>query len=147
LVLETASVSYRKTTSFLPVIELLRTYFEIEASDDVREVRDKVVRRLLNLDRALGPYLTALLALLGIPVEEPSWLALEPLQRRQRTLDALKNLILCEARRQPMLLAFEDLHWIDSETQALLKVLIDALTSAPLLLILTCRPEYEHDWG
>jgi len=147
LALETASVSYRQATSYLPVIELLRTYCKIEASDDVREVRDKVTARVLNLDQALLPHLPALLALLDIPVEEPSWHTLEPLQRRQRTLDALKQLILRQARRQPVILAFEDLHWIDSETQAFLEMLSDALTSAPLLLILTYRPEYDHDWG
>ena len=147
LALETASVSYRRATSYLPVIELLRTYCKIEASDDVREVRDKVTASVLNLDQALLPHLPALLALLDIPVEEPSWHTLEPLQRRQRTLDALKQLILHQARRQPVILAFEDVHWIDSETQAFLEMLSDALTSAPLLLILTYRPEYDHDWG
>lgn len=147
LALETASVSYRQATSYLPVIELLRTYCKIEARDDVREVRDKVTASVLNLDQALLPHLPALLALLDISVEEPSWHTLEPLQRRQRTFDALKQLILRQARRQPVILAFEDLHWIDSETQAFLETLSGALTSAPLLLILTYRPEYDHDWG
>jgi class 3 adenylate cyclase/tetratricopeptide (TPR) repeat protein len=147
LVLETASVSYRKAASYQPVIDLLRTYFKLEVSDDVHEVRNKVAGRLLDLDRALEPDLPALLALLDAPVEEPSWQALNSFQRRQRTLDALKHLVLRESQQQPVILVFEDLHWVDSETQAFLETLIDGLASAPLLLVLTYRPEYEHHWG
>jgi class 3 adenylate cyclase/tetratricopeptide (TPR) repeat protein/ABC-type cobalamin/Fe3+-siderophores transport system ATPase subunit len=147
LVLETASLSYRKATSYQPLIRLLKTYFKIEVSDDVGEMRKKVVDRLLALDQALAPDLPALLALLDVPVEDSSWQSLDSSQRRQRTLDALKRLILRESHRQPVILAIEDLHWIDSETQAFLQTLIDSLASAPLLLVLTYRPEYEHHWG
>jgi class 3 adenylate cyclase/tetratricopeptide (TPR) repeat protein len=147
LVLEAASVSYRRATSYQPVIDLLWSYFKIEASDDVDEMRNKVAGQLLDLDRDLAPDLPALLALLDVPVEEPSWQALDPFQRRQRTVDALKRLILRECQQQAVILTVEDLHWIDSETQAFLETLIDSLASARLLLILTYRPEYEHRWG
>jgi DNA-binding winged helix-turn-helix (wHTH) protein/tetratricopeptide (TPR) repeat protein len=147
LVLEAASVSYRRAASYQPVIDLLWSYFKIQATDDVREMRNKVAGCLLDLDRELARDLSPLLALLDIPVEEPSWQSLEPFQRRQRTLDALKRLILRECEQQPVVLAFEDLHWIDSETQAFLDTLIDSLASARLLLVLTYRPEYEHRWG
>jgi class 3 adenylate cyclase len=145
--LETVSVSYRRATSYLPVIELLKTYFEIESSDDAHQMREKVIGGLLDLDRNLAPDQFSLLALLDIPVEEPAWQLLDTSQRRQRTLDALKRLILRESQRQPLVLVFEDLHWIDGETQAFLEALIDGLASAPLLLILTYRPEYQHRWG
>lgn len=147
LLLETASVSYRATTSYQPVIDLLKSYFHIADSDDVREVTNAVSGRLLRLDRTLATDVPALLALLDIPVEEPSWQALDAFQRRQRTFEALKRLILRECQQQPVILAFEDLHCIDSETQAFLETLIDSLACAPLLLILTHRPEYEHSWG
>jgi class 3 adenylate cyclase len=114
LVLESVSVSYGKATSWLPVIELLKGYFKIQARDDQREIREKVTGKLLTLDRALEPSLPALLALLDMPVEDAAWSALDPGQRRQRTLDAVKRLLLREARDQPLLLIFEDLHWIDS---------------------------------
>jgi tetratricopeptide (TPR) repeat protein len=147
LVLETASVSYRTTTSYLPVIRLLKTYFKIEVSDDVREIRTKVVDRLLALDPDLAPDAPALLSLLDVPVDEPAWQVIDASQRRRRTLDALRRLILRESQNQPVILAFEDLHWIDRETEAFLGALIDGLASAPLLLILTYRPEYAHHWG
>ena len=144
LALGSACVSFGTGTSYLPVIELLKSYFGIEVSDDVGEMRNKVASKI---DPALAPDLPALMALLDIPVEETSWSALDALQRRQRTLDALKRLVLLECRRQPVMLVFEDLHWIDRETQAFLEALVDGLASAPLLLVLTYRPEYEHRWG
>src|SRR5205823_12604805 len=147
LVLEASSVSYGKATSYLPVIDLLRGYFRIQDRDDLREIREKVTGKLLTLDRALGPTLLALLVLLDVPVDDPSWQALDPAQRRQRTLDAVRRLLLREAREQPLLLIFEDLHWIDGETQALLDALVDSLGSARLLLLLNYRPEYQHPWG
>ena len=147
LTLETASVSYRKASSYLPVIGLLKRYFKIDDRDNVAVMRDKVYNAILALDPALACDLPPLLWLLDIPVEQASWDALDSTQRRQRTLDALKRLILRESLRQPVLLAFEDLHWIDSESQAFLESLIDGLTQARLLLFLTYRPEYKHSWG
>jgi tetratricopeptide (TPR) repeat protein len=147
LVLESASVSYGKATSYLPVIDLLKGYFKIQDRDDLREIREKVTGKLLTLDSVLEPTLPALLALLDVPMDDASWRTIDPGQRRQRTLDAVKRLLLREAREQPLLLIFEDLHWIDGETQALLDGLVDSLGSARLLLLVNYRSEYQHPWG
>jgi tetratricopeptide (TPR) repeat protein len=147
LTLESASVSYGKATSYLPVIDLLKGYFNVQDRDDLRKIREKVTGKLLTLDRALEPTLPALLALLDVPVDDASWHTLDPAQRRQRTLDAVKRLLLREAREQPLLLIFEDLHWVDGETQALLDALVDSAGSARLLLLVNYRPEYQHAWG
>jgi class 3 adenylate cyclase/tetratricopeptide (TPR) repeat protein len=147
LVLESTSVSYGKATSYLPVIDLLKGYFKIQDRDDLREIREKVTGKLLTLDEALKPTLPALLALLDVPVDDAAWQALDPAQRRQQTLDAVRRLLLREAREQPLLMIFEDLHWIDSETQALLDGLVESLGSARLLLLVNYRPEYQHAWG
>ena len=88
-----------------------------------------------------------MLALLDVPVDDAAWQTLAPAERRQRTLDAVKRLLLREAREQPLLVIFEDLHWIDSETQALLDGLVESLGSARLLLLVNYRPEYQHAWG
>ena len=72
---------------------------------------------------------------------------LDPAQRRQRTLTALKRVLLRESQVQPLLLVFEDLHWIDTETQALLDSLVESLPSAQILLLVNYRPEYQHGWG
>jgi class 3 adenylate cyclase len=147
LVLEGSSVSYGKMTSYLPVIDLLKGYFRIQDRDDLREIREEVTGKLLTLDRALEPTLPALLALLDVPLDDPYWQALDPGQRRQRTLDAVKRLLLRVAREQPLLIIFEDLHWIDGETQALLDGLVESLGSARLLLLVNYRSEYQHAWG
>ena len=146
-ILRAGAVSYGKSTSYLPVIDLLKSYFHIEDRDSAREIRDKVRARLLMLDPALEGTLPALLGLLDASDEDLQWQALDPRQRRQRTLDAIKQLLLREARTQPLLVILEDLHWIDSETQAVLDSLVDSLPPARLLLLVNYRPEYEHRWG
>src|SRR5262245_55411729 len=147
LTLESGSVSYGKATPYLPVIELLKGYFGIQERDDPRAIRERVAGKLLTLDRALEPLLTPLLALLDVPVEDAAWEGLDRAQRRQRTLDAVKQLLLRESQVQPLLVLFEDLHWIDSETQAVLDGLIESLPTARILLLVNYRPEYEHSWG
>ena len=146
LVLDSAAVSYGKATSYLPVLELLRRYFKIDARDDVRAIREKVTGKVLTLARTLEPTLPALLALLDVPVDEPTWSALDPVERRRLTLDAVKTLWFEEARERPLLLIVEDLHWVDGETQALLDDLVDGLGSTRLLLLVNYRPDYRHAW-
>jgi class 3 adenylate cyclase len=120
LVLESASVSYGKATPYFPIIDLLKRYSHVEEHDDVRTVRAKVTGQVLTLDPALQDAVPALLLLLDALPEDSPFLKLDPPQRRQRTLDALKRILLRESQEQPLLLVCEDLHWIDSETQALL---------------------------
>ncbi|MBI4638509.1 MAG: AAA family ATPase, partial [Candidatus Rokubacteria bacterium] len=147
LIVESGAVSYGKASAYLPVIDLLRAYFQIEARDDGRRIREKVTGKLLSLDRALEPALPALLGLLDVSVEESEWQRLEPSQRRQRTLDGVKRLLLRESQVQPLIVMFEDLHWIDTETQALLDGLVESLPTARFLLLVNYRPEYQHGWG
>jgi class 3 adenylate cyclase/tetratricopeptide (TPR) repeat protein len=147
LILESGSVSYGKATSYLPVIDLLKAYFKIQDRDDEREITEKVTGKLLTLDKALEPTLPAFLALLHVPVDDPKWRALDPSQRRQQSLGAVKRLLLRESQAQPLILLFEDLHWIDSETQAMLESLVESLPTVRLLLLVNYRPEYQHSWA
>jgi tetratricopeptide (TPR) repeat protein len=147
LILESGSVSYGKATPYLPVIDLLKAYFKIQDRDDQREIREKVTGKLLTLDKSLESTLPAFLALLDVPVDDPMWQALDPAQRRQQTLGAVKRLLLRESQVQPLILLFEDLHWIDSETQAMLESLVESLPTSRLLLLVNYRPEYQHGWA
>src|SRR5262245_62139950 len=147
LIIESGSVSYGKATPYLPLIDLLKTYFKIHDRDNQREIREKVTGKLLTLDKSLEPLLPAFLSLLNVTVEDEQWQMLDPSQRRLRTLDAVKRLLLRESQVQPLLLVLEDLHWIDSETQSFLDSLIESLPTARLLLLVNYRPEYQHGWG
>jgi tetratricopeptide (TPR) repeat protein len=140
-------VSYGKATPYFPVLDLLKRYGHIEDQDDTRTIRAKVTGQVLTLDEALQDTIPALLSLLDALPEDSLFLKLDPQQRRQRTLDALKRLLLRESQVQPLLLVFEDLHWIDSETQVLLNSLVESLPTAQLLLLVNYRPEYQHGWG
>ena len=147
LVLQVGAVSYGRAMSYLPVVELLKNYFAIEDRDDPRAVRKKLTRKLLTLDRSQEGSLSALLSLLDVPTDDPQWQTLDPPQRRRHTLDAIKRLLLRESQVQPLLVVFEDLHWINSESQALLDGLVESLPAARLLLLVNYRPEYQHSWG
>jgi len=146
-ILESASVSYGRATPYFPVIDLLKRYTRVEEQDDTRIIRAKVTGQVLTLDETLHETIPALLSLLEALPADPPFHALDPPQRRQRTLDALKQVLLRESQVQRLVLVFEDLHWIDTETQALLESLIDRLPTACLLLLVNYRPEYQHGWG
>jgi transcriptional regulator with AAA-type ATPase domain/tetratricopeptide (TPR) repeat protein len=146
-VLGCSGVSYGSTTPFLPTGDLLRRYFVIEDADGHDAIRERVTETIMSRHEELTSYLTPLLSLLDIPVDDPSWKNLDPPQQRQRIQDAVKRLLLRESRIQPVLLIVEDLHWIDGETQALLDELVESLPTARLLLLITYRHEYQHGWG
>jgi len=146
-VIASVSVSYGKASAYFPIIDLLRTYFRIEARDDARLVHEKVVGRLLSLDRALEPFLPAILWLLDVPTDDPEWEHLDPPQRRRQILEGVKRLLLRESQAQPVVVIFEDLHWIDAETQALVDALVESLPAARVLMLVNYRPEYQHGWG
>jgi class 3 adenylate cyclase/tetratricopeptide (TPR) repeat protein len=147
LVLESSSVSYGQATPYFPVIDLLKRYSHVEERDDARTIRAKVTGQVLTLDPALQDTVPALLSLLDPLPEDSPFRQLDPAQRRQQTLAALKRVLLRESQEQPLLLVFEDLHWIDTETQALLDSLVESLPTAPLLLLVNYRTEYQHGWG
>jgi class 3 adenylate cyclase/tetratricopeptide (TPR) repeat protein len=147
MVLEAFSVSHGKASSYLPVIDLLHSYFKIASQDDQRTRREKIAGRIAILDRTLEDTTPYLCGLLGI-AEDPDPLAqMDPHIRKRGTLDAIKRILLRESLNQPLMVIFEDLHWIDDETQALLNILADSIATAKILLLVNYRPEYSHQWG
>jgi class 3 adenylate cyclase/predicted ATPase len=147
LVLEAFSISHGKAHAYLPLLDLLKTYFEIALGDDEGKRREKIGGKVLMLDRTLEDTLPYVFTLLGIAEPTSSLVQMDPQIRRQRTLDAIKRLLVRESLRQPLVLIFEDLQWIDGETQAFLEVLADSVATAKILLLVTYRPEYRHGWA
>jgi len=146
-VLQAYSVSHGKASAWLPVLALLYDYFAIEDGNDKACRRDKIERRLSALDQALKDALPLLHTLMGLH-EGPDPIAQMDAQiKRRRTLDAIKRIIVRESLNQPTVVIFEDLHWIDSETQALLDLLADSIANSRVLLLVNYRPEYRHEWA
>ena len=147
MVLETFSVSHGKASAYLPIIELLHGYFRISSDDDARTRREKVAGKVAILDRALEDTLSYLFGLLGIIEGDDPLAQMDGQVRRRRTLEAIKRILLRESMNQPLMVIFEDLHWIDEETQAFLNLLADSIGTAKILLLVNYRPEYSHQWG
>jgi predicted ATPase/class 3 adenylate cyclase len=147
MALEAYSVSHGKASAYLPVLELLSEYFEISGDDDERKRRDRILGKVLGLDRNLEDALPYLYSLHNITDAADSLAQMDPQIRRRRTLEAIKRILLRESLNQPLIIIFEDLHWIDAETQALLNLLVDAISSARIFMLVNYRPEYHHEWG
>jgi class 3 adenylate cyclase/tetratricopeptide (TPR) repeat protein len=147
LVLEAYSVSHGKASAYLPVIEMLRDYFRIVPEDDLRQRREKVAGKIVILDRALEDTLPYIYALLGVADSDSPLMQIDTASRQRRTCEAIKRVLLRESLNQPVIMIFEDLHWIDNDTQALLGMLADSIASARVLLLVNYRPEYRHEWG
>src|SRR5262245_12017324 len=168
LVLEAPSVSYGKATPYFPVIEMLRRYCGISGGEAAESVQEKIVDHVLRLDEMLMDAIPPIFALLGAPPDgkedslashgsiarrqnvidtTKKFTDMEPQQRRRHTFESLKRLMIRESQKQPLLIVFEDLHWIDSETQAFLDSLIESLPMARIVLLVDYRPEYSHGWG
>jgi class 3 adenylate cyclase/tetratricopeptide (TPR) repeat protein len=147
MLLEGVSFSHDKATAYMPVVDLLSRYFDIEAEDDARKRREKVAGKIAISDRALEDTLPYLYGLLGLIEGNDPLAGMDPPIRRRRTLEALKRILLRESLNQPLMVLFEDLHWIDDETRAFLNLLVDSIGTARILLLVNYRPEYSHHWN
>jgi class 3 adenylate cyclase/tetratricopeptide (TPR) repeat protein len=169
LVLEGASVSYGKATPYFPLVEMLRHYFQIVDGEGIENIRDQVVMHILELDNMLKDAILPILSLLDALPDEKITLpadghnglvrlqdigemikhfySMDPQQRRRHTLDAVKRVLIRESQRQPLLVVFEDLHWVDHETQAFIDSLMESLPMAHILVLVNYRPGYVHTWN
>ncbi len=145
--METFSVSHGKAYPYLPLIDLLKNYFQLTNQDDERRRREKITGKVLTLDRSLEDILPYLFFLLGIAEPTSPLQQMDAQIRRKRILEAIKRLLLRESLNQPLIIIFEDLHWLDAETQAFLQLLSESVATARILLLVNYRPEYQHQWS
>jgi DNA-binding NtrC family response regulator len=145
--LEASCLSSGTAIPYFPALEWLKAYFEIEDYDASATIAEKLTAKMMALEEDLEEAIPALLVLFGALPENHPFLILDPLQRRQRALAAITQLLLRESQVGPLLLVIEDLHWVDSETQAVLDSLVESLPPAQLLLLVSYRPGYQPGWG
>ncbi len=146
LVLETFSVAHGKAYPYLPLVDLLKNYFQITPADDERRRREKVLGRVLALDRNLEDILPSIFSLLGVDEASTAAQEVDPQVKRQQIFDAVRRLLVRESLKQPLLLLFEDLQWLDAETETFLQFLCVSIASEKMLLLVNYRPEYQHSW-
>jgi class 3 adenylate cyclase/tetratricopeptide (TPR) repeat protein len=147
MVLEAFSVSHGKASAYLPVLDLLHSYFDIKSEDDARKRREKINGKIVTLDRSLEDGLPYLFGLFEVIDGEDPLARMDANIRKRRTMDAIKRILLRESLNQPLMVMFEDLHWIDEQSQEFLNLLSDSIGTAKILLLVNYRPEYSHQWG
>ena len=146
-VFEAAGVRHGEHTPYLPASNLLRTWAEIGDRDSQADITRKISERLASVDQGLLAALPAFQTLLDVPVEDRAWRDLDPTQKRRRIIETVKTLILRSTEVVPLLLVIEDLHWIDAETLTIINDLVAGLGRHRILVLVTHRPEFGHDWG
>ena len=130
-----------------PVIDVLKSSFDIGESDGDLEIREKVKKglRIVATDEASTlPYLLELLAVKDSGIDK---IPMSPEERKSRIIEALRRIVLKGSEIRPLIMAFEDLHWIDKSSEDQLKHLLESIPGARVLLIFTYRPEFVHTWG
>jgi class 3 adenylate cyclase/tetratricopeptide (TPR) repeat protein len=146
MVLEANSVSHGKASAYLPMVELLQSYFRFAPDDDLRTRREKVTGRVVALDRTLEDALPYIFGLLAIGEADNPLAQIDDRIKKRRTFDAIKRIILRETLNRPLIVIFEDLHWIDEQTKEFLDLLTDSIGTAKMLLLVNYRPEHAHRW-
>jgi class 3 adenylate cyclase/predicted ATPase len=133
--------------SYLPFLDILRSYFDVKEGDQEFIIKKKMADKIAELDEKLENALPPFMELLSLKVEDEDFIKLEPQQKRERTFEAIRNLFIRVSQQRHLVLAVEDMHWIDNTSQEFLNYLIGSLASTPILLVLLYRPEYTHQWG
>ena len=145
-VLGSCALSYENAASWAPVIDLLRSYFDLNGRQTPEEIASIVGAKMRGLDRKLEGDIAPILSLLDALPEDDPFRSLDARDRKQRVLTAQTRLILAQSQRDPLVLVFENLQWIDEESRAFLDALMAQLPRSRLLLLMNYRPEFEHDW-
>ena len=146
MLLEAKCLSYSRGVAYQPVIDILKSTFNIIATDGDIEVRAKLKQGLEDLnvdDTQTLPFLLQLLGIKGSGVDEFS---LSPEARRDQLIGALKRIAIGASQVRPLIMAIEDLHWMDKSSEDVFKTLLGGIAGARILLIFTYRNEYAHTW-
>ena len=145
--LEGRCLSYSRNVAYHPVVDVLKANFDIQDNDTDQEIREKVMRFLkaVRVDEATTlPYLLELLSVKESGIDK---IPMSPEARKDRTLESLKRIVLKGSELRPLIMAIEDLHWMDRSSEDAFKDLLESISAAKVFLIFTYRPEFIHTWG
>jgi len=144
--LEGRCLQYGSSMIYLPILDILRSYFEIKEGDREFIIKKKMEEKILDLDEKLKGVLPPFQELLSLKVDDEAFTKLEPREKRERAFEAIRDLLIRVSQEKPLILAVEDLHWIDKTSEEFLGYLIGWLANNGILLLLLYRPEYTHPW-
>lgn len=138
---------YGGAIPYLPILDVLRSFLGVKEGEQEHVTRHELRERILGLDENLQHVIPPIQELLSLQVDDEAYLRLEPKQKREKTFEAIRDLLVRESQDRPLILTIEDLHWIDKTTEEFLSYMIGWLPRARILLLLLYRPEYTHQWG
>jgi class 3 adenylate cyclase/tetratricopeptide (TPR) repeat protein len=145
--LEGHCLPYGSSIPFLPLLDILRSFFDIQEGEPEKQSKEKMREKTLGLDENLTHALPAFQDLLCPPAEDESWSNLEPKEKRLKTFEAIRDLLIRLSQVRPLILMVDDLHWTDKTSEEFLDYFVGWLANTRILLLLLYRPEYIHPWG
>ncbi len=145
--LEGKCLSYSRRVAYHPITDIIRTAFDVREDEPGARIHDKVRAGLEEIGAELDATLPFVLELLSAGEGGTDRALMSPESRKERVLAALRRIVLKGAERRPLILAVEDLHWIDKSSEEALRDLMESISGARVFLVMTCRPEYRFNWG
>ena len=145
--LEGKCLSYSRGVAYHPVIDILKSNFDIQEGEGDTEIREKVKRglKIMGVDEASTlPYLLELLSVKDSGIDQ---ISMSPEAKKDRIIEAIKRIVLRGSEIRPLVMAFEDLHWLDKSSEDVLRSHLESIPGSRVLLIFTYRPEFVHTWG
>lgn len=144
--LEGSCRHYGESIAYLPLLQILRAYFEITGEERESTIKKRITKRIGQLDRSMLRLVQPLQDLLGLGADDEEYQALEAVRKREMIFDAIRELILRQSQNKPVVIAIEDCQWIDKTSEEFLNDLINSLPSGRMMVVLLYRPEYHHNW-
>jgi class 3 adenylate cyclase/tetratricopeptide (TPR) repeat protein len=144
--LEGRCLHYVGSMPYLPILDILKFYFNIEEGKREFVVKRNIRDKVIHLDEKLKDILPPLHEILSLPVDNQEYVKLEPSLKREKAFEAIRNLLIRESQNKPLIVAVEDAQWIDTTSEEFLTYFIDWLPKAHILLIILYRPGHSHEW-
>ena len=145
--LEGRCIHFGGSMAYLPILGILRSYFQVEEGEKEFLIRKKLKEKVLNVDERLQKVIPPFQELFSLKVEDETFSRLETKEKRERIFECIRDFLIRESQKKLLIIAVEDLHWIDKTSEEFLDYFIGWLANQKILLLLLQRPEYTHNWG